>query len=508
MKHTAQAMLVGLVATAFGLGSVQLRGEVDAFAALHLALGVAALLYALAGTLQRVRAASLEVHWGPVARALALVLAALGLAVAGERIAASSALRFDLTFEGQFQVAPATRQALAALPDEVAFGLYRDPGDPRIRRTRLLLEEIARERPGLPITTHVIEEVPEDEDRYGIGSSNSVVIHHGSRWELVERPTEGALFEALARLGRRGDLVLYLTTGSGEGDIQADGDRGYSGLAVAFQTEGFDVRVLPSAVMSTIPEDADLVVVLAPERRMRRDAIAALTRYVEAGGSVLAFLEPGPDHGLEAFLSGFGITSPAALVVDPTSDPVDGEIPGLAPIAFNYATHPATQGLERNRNTVFRRARAFELHKPAPGDRLEALVYTSPYAWLEREPLPPGLRALPEAPASEAPGYHPLVVAGRYPRGESEGRIVAFGDRDFASNRYLRALYNLDLVTNAAHWAVERNDRITLRPKSAGLVQFPLPLQNSLSAFYGVGLLVPELLLVVGGLVWLQGRRG
>ena len=41
---------------------------------------------------------------------------------------------------------------------------------------------------------------PEDEDTYGIGSSNSVVLRAGKRWELVERPTEGAIFEGLAHL--------------------------------------------------------------------------------------------------------------------------------------------------------------------------------------------------------------------------------------------------------------------------------------------------------------------
>ncbi len=507
MKSRPEALVVGLVASAFGLGSVQVQGELQAFAAFHLVVGIAALLYAVAGTLRRLGRERGALRSGLVWRAVGGVAAMLVVAVAGERIANSSALRFDLTFEGEFQVAPATREALAELEGEVAFTLYRDPGDPRIRRTRLLLEEIVRDRQGVTISTRNIEDVPEEEDRYGIGSSNSVVVHHGREWELVERPTEGALFEAFAKLGRRGDLVLYLTNGSGEGDIHLDTDAGFSGLAVGFQTEGFDVRVLPSAVMSEIPDDADLVAVLAPERQMRRDARAALARYVEGGGSVLAFIEPESASGLEAFLADFGLASPPFMVVDPTSDPVDGELPGLAPIVFNYAPHPVTGGLERNRNTVFRRARAFDLRKPEPNDRLDALVFTSPHAWLARDPLPPGLRDLPERPANEAPRYLHLAAAGRYPRGETEGRIVAFGDRDFVSNRYLRALYNLDLVMNAAHWAVERSDRITLRPKSAGLIQFPVPIQNSMHAFYGVGLLVPELLLVAGALIWLRQRR-
>jgi len=501
-----EALWVGLLCLAFGLGSVQLQQDIGSFARVQLAVGSALLLYGLARAVRGFDRTRRGTPLGSVYRAVAVVLAAIVLVVGAERLAAHSATRFDLTFEGEFEVAPATREALAELAGPVTLTIYRDPGDPRIRRTRLLLGAIAQGR-DVSITTRMLEDFPDDEDRYGIGSSNSVVVQNDENWALVDRPTEGALFEAFTRLGRKAELVLYITTGTGEGNIQLDSDTGFSGLAVGFQTEGFDVRVLASAVMSEIPHDADLVVVLGPQRVMRSDAVEALTRYVEQGGSLLAFIEPGVTSGLETLLEHFGMDSPDALVVDPVSDPVDGEIRGLAPIVFNYNPHPVVEGLGRNRNTVFRRARAFHLRKPEARDELQPVVFTSPYAWLHRGPLAPGLRDTPPRPAQVRPGYLHLAAAARYPRGETEGRIVAFGDRDFASNRYLRALYNLDLVMNAAHWAVARSNRITLRPKSAGLIQFPVPIANSLKAFYGVGLLVPQLILVVGGIVWLRRRR-
>ena len=43
---------------------------------------------------------------------------------------------------------------------------------------------------------------PDDEDRFGIGSSNSVVVELHDRWELVERPTEGSLFEAISKVAQ------------------------------------------------------------------------------------------------------------------------------------------------------------------------------------------------------------------------------------------------------------------------------------------------------------------
>ncbi|MDE0909044.1 MAG: Gldg family protein [Myxococcota bacterium] len=501
-----EALLTGVVALVFGLSSYQLQGEADGFVFVQLGIAAVALVYGVIVSLRSAGKATRQIRLGSVYRVALMGLLAVSVAIAAERIAASSNVRFDLTFEGEYNIAPATTEALGRLDQPVAFTLYFDPGDPRIRRTRLLLEAISVGR-DIPIGTRSIEESPDDEDRFAIGSSNTVVIQHGSDWRRVDRPTEGALFEAMAELAKHRDSILYIATGTGEGDINDGTDAGYSGLAVAFQTDGFDVRVLPSAVMGEIPEDADVVVVLGPQRKMRDGALDALARYVKRGGSLLAFIEPGVESGLEALLADFGLRSPDALIIDPVSDPVDGDIGGVSPIVFNYATHPVTEGLKTNRNTVFRRARSFDLRKPKPEDRLKALVYTSPYAWRHVGPLPIGEREPPQMPDDIQGNYHHLVVSARYPRGDHEGRIVAFGDRDFASNRYLRALYNLDLVMNAAHWAVARTDRITLRPKSAGLIQFPVPIVNSMKAFYGVGLLIPEILVILGGITWLRSRQ-
>jgi ABC-type uncharacterized transport system involved in gliding motility auxiliary subunit len=103
-------------------------------------------------------------------------------------------------------------------------------------------------------------------------------------------------------------------------------------------------------------------------------------------------------------------------------------------------------------------------------------------------------------------GYQTLVAMGEYERAGVTTRVVAFGDSEFASNRWLRTLYNLDLILNAVHWATENEPSVTLRPKVRTTVQFPLPLNNSVRALYGVGLLLPELLLIVGGIVWLRRR--
>ncbi len=82
-----------------------------------------------------------------------------------------------------------------------------------------------------------------------------------------------------------------------------------------------------------------------------------------------------------------------------------------------------------------------------------------------------------------------------------------FGDSTFADNDHLRALYNLDLLLNAVHWVTQREEAISLRPKIVTPNQDPMTPQQSLAMLYGVGLLLPELLLIAGAIAWLR-RRG
>ena len=114
----------------------------------------------------------------------------------------------------------------------------------------------------------------------------------------------------------------------------------------------------------------------------------------------------------------------------------------------------------------------------------------------------------PQRPPDAREDYQPLVATGKYRR-EAETRIVAFGDVDLASNHYLRTLYNLDLVANAFQWVVERDPALVIRPKVAGAsgrLQLPLPIQNTLTMFQGVGLLLPELLLMLAAIFWIRTR--
>jgi hypothetical protein len=498
--------LVGFVALASALASYYFTENFGWFGIVNGLVGSVALLVSGAAAARHLRVAATGASGRVIARGLLIVLGAAVLAVGAERLAARSGVELDWTFEGSFELSPAMLAVLEDLPGEVLATLYNDVGDPRQRRTALLLEHLAEHGP-VRVRERVLSQHPEDADLFEVGSSNSVVLILGDRFETVDRPTEGTLFEALYRLSSAEGGVVTVLRGEGEGDLSRTRDTGYAGLAAALATEGYQVHSVVSARMEEVPPDTDVLLVVGPRRPLRPSALAAIERYLLGGGSLVAMLEPGVESGLEEVLARFGIESPDAVVVDPDAPVRESPVTGLSPVAHNYWDHPITAGLDRNRMTYFPRARAFRLHVVEKGDELSRVVDSSPHAWLE-----PDLSVLDRSAGTldgrdATPDYQPLVVSGEFQRAGGRTRIVAFGDADLASNANLRTLYNLDLVMNAVHWAAENEPAITLRPKaSLTPVQFPIPLTKTLETLQGVGLLVPELLLLVGGLVWVRRR--
>ena len=504
----------GLIAIAFGAAAAYGGGELTAFSWINWIGGGGALAVATVMSLTRLRGAGVPAFRGTLLRGVARIVLALIAAVGLERVAAASGVQFDWTFERRYELSEATTNALQSMCGELEADLFYERFDPRVRSSRQLLRTLASDG-CLSFRERRLDEHPEEEDRYGIASSNTIVLRRNApgqpeRYELAERPSEGTVYEALFRLRDRHDTRILVARGAGEGDLELSSPTGYSGLAAALQTEGYEVHQFVSAATDAIPEDTDLLLWIAPERPLRSEALDALRGYLSRGGRLVAFLEPGHESGLETVLAEWGIEASAGVVVDPASGPVSGDAPGVNPLVYSYARrHPVARGLGAGRMTFFRGSCAFRLRKPEIEDKLNGIAFTSPRAWVSDDLGILDRRAEPEKPDDARESYFPLTATGAYTRDGASTRIAAFCDSELATNQNLRTLFNLDLVLNAIHWAAENEPDISLRAKviSVGAgEQFPIPVQNTLTMFQSLGLVIPELLLLVAATLWLRQR--
>ena len=283
---------------------------------------------------------------------------------------------------------------------------------------------------------------------------------------------EQALTSAILEVTTDRRPRIYFTTGHGElrlDDVSAS--RGLSLLAEELRKRNYDVEPLDLSRAREVPEDAELVVVAAPQGRfMARDAEKLRNYLRERSGRMIAMLGPGVSHGLDDLLFDWGILVDDKLILERGPDFLEGTGSYLL---RQFAEHPVTQVLIDNQTPV-----VAGLTRPArrdPGAPLDErlhvteLMASSPQSWAES--AYDSAAAPTFDPATDLPG--PVSVAAAAERRASAqlgieipgGKLVVFGGGDLFTNRRITGIGNFRLFLSAVNWTLDRDRLLAIPPR-------------------------------------------
>jgi hypothetical protein len=174
--------------------------------------------------------------------------------------------------------------------------------------------------------------------------------------------------------------------------------------------------------------------------------------------------------------------------------------------------------------TAFHMARSMEAGKgTVEGVTTQSLLQTSPESWAEsdlslkgriefnegkdrRGPISLGAAATIRGP-EPAPSPSPSPSPGAEPPPKPpEGRVVAIGDSDFASNALLGFQGNKDFFLNAVAWLSEDADLIAIRPKEPEDQRLFLTRQQQQNVAWVALVLLPGAFVVAGISTWWRRR--
>ena len=314
------------------------------------------------------------------------------------------------------------------------------------------------------------------------------------RSEKIYDLSENAVANAILKTIQTGQKKVYFLTGHGERPYSGTGREVLSSLATGMRDDNYrlDDLLLLRQREKGVPEDANIIVIAAPKKDLEEAEGQALDGFLKRGGKLLVFLEPDSPRGrLTGLLERYGFEVPESIVLDPQA--VRFALAGgneLTPFAADYGIHKITEQL-RGLATVFPTARRVSgKGDPKRGIVAEELVKTGPGSFTVPR-LGVQDNKLVFDPKEKKEGPVPIVTAvtvsldaymaeagkdkkedaqAAKPAAEKdakpkEAKIVVFGDADVASDAFIGAQGNGNLVLNAVNWLGGEQELISITPK-------------------------------------------
>ena len=318
---------------------------------------------------------------------------------------------------------------------------------------------------------------------------------------------EKAFTSALMEVSGNRRQKVYFLTGHGEMRLDdVDPRRGLSELAQQLKDRNIELQTLDLAVLTDVPEDADLVVIASPQGPVMKHEVEKLRIYLgDNAGRLVILIDPWRNHGLEDIFYEWGILTDDMLIVDagPDFQETNGDL-----LIRRFAEHPITDILLQNHIPIIvgiTRPVRLDLGSP-PDGRLSTvpLMASSADSWAERSyrqvenigDLKYDFDTDLKGPVSIA-AVSERKVSSKLGIDFSGGRLVAFGNSDLIANQRIGAIGNFMLFLNTVNWCLGRDRMLAIPPRP--IEKFQLTVSGQELNRLGLLLLtIPGLLAVMG----------
>jgi gliding motility-associatede transport system auxiliary component len=462
---------------------------------------------------------------------LVLGVAVLGILGLANYFAAKYSKRWDFTKSQRYSLSDQTKKVVASLKDDVSVLYFQrssevGPGRERLTQMQQLSPKLKVEFVD-PIAT------PAKARENDVTTVPTLLVVRGAKREKLGNDSEQDVVNALIKVTRGSQKTVCFVTGEGERDLDDFGPRGLNGLKDALGKSQYQTKKLLLVREPKVPDDCTVVVLPGPEKDLEPQAVDALRSYVQGGGRVLVLLEPEfkePTPKLVALLKEWNLEPGSDLVLDFSLRNQLSNTGPETPLAENYPMHDITKDFRPA--TAFHTARSVKAGTgTSPTVSAQSLVETSADSWAEADfrtqgklrfdegkdqqgPISLGAVATirvaspsPSPAPAASPGASPAPSPSPEEPPKKEGRVVAFGDADFASNALLGFIGNRDFALNTVAWLAEDPDLISIRPREPDDQRLFLTHgQQQFVALLAL-VLLPVAFIVWGGASWWR-RRG
>lgn len=428
--------------------------------------------------------------------------------------------RFDLTTERLHSLGDESLKVLGELKENVQIkAFYPLPEEREIRdllqlyshqNSRVTVEFIdpdkqpqAAQQYQVTVYGRMVNPLTREQRPFG-----TVILDKGDgRVERIEKQdevTEEDVTNALMKLVKGMEKVVYFVEGHGERDVNSPDGKGYQVANTALAKDSYKVKTLNLVREEKVPADASVVVIAGPTNEPFPQEMDKIDAYLNEGGSVLLMLDPPPAASLKDFTQKWSVDVGNNRVIDVTGM---GQLLGKgpdSPLISNYGRHKIVERF--NLMTFFPVARSVApVDPPVAGLTAESLLETTDQSWAETELTSNKVGFDPKVdkkgPVSIATVVTKEVAAGK------KTRMIVFGDSDFAANGNFANQGNGNLFVNTVKWLARDENFISIKTKSPSDRPLTLTESGGRTAAILLVFLFPGAVLFSGIVVWAKRRR-
>lgn len=342
----------------------------------------------------------------------------------------------------------------------------------------------------------------------------------------VEGVSEEKITNALIKLLRTKDQIVYFTVGHGERPLASSSEAtAYAALKGELEKQGYSVKELNLMGEGKVPQDASVVVVAGPKSAFFPKELEILAKWVEAGGRALFAVDldvasSGLAKGsaqIAELLKPYGVKVADKMLVDPTS-----QMAQVGPeILLGFAgskEHPITKDFPTSKfglvaNFYFP-ITTYLTHDTKENVTVAPIAKTSPSAWAESDwnSLKSGVVKFQKE--QDRQGEMDLAYAVEVRKDGSKSpdiltRLAVFAASTFATDGLLDKGGNRDFFLNTVAWLVNDEQFISIRAREDSESEQLEANANVMNFVFLLTVFVLPAAMVVGGVViwWRRSKQ-
>ena len=326
-----------------------------------------------------------------------------------------------------------------------------------------LLELYRMEKSDIKIDFIDIELRPDLVKKYEVIDSGTIIAFHGKKTFKFRAQTELQVTNAVIKVSREKDPVIYYSTGHQEADLEKKDKDGVSLGVQRLKRAYFKIVPIQQAALEKLPHDAKHLIIWGPRLEFLKPELKLIDSFLKRGGRLIVALDPNfiksPLKSLRELLREWGINISNDLVVDSINH-YQGSNGSIPIIKVFDSGHPITKRFKGP--IFFPLVSSVETISGKMKTSFKPLALTTlfPASWAEKTPKEVNDGKVTYNAGVDERG--PVTVVAAVSEKRKDGaKILAFGNSSFVINGYGNFGMNYTFFLNGISWAVDEGRLIS-----------------------------------------------